>query len=91
VKLRWLRSGSASLSHHVEFIESRDPAAAQEVRHRIRRAVLRLVQFPQCGRVGQVLGTRELRVSNLPYLVVYRVREREVQILRVWHERQDFH
>jgi toxin ParE1/3/4 len=75
----------------VQFIGSKDPGAAQKLRHRIRRAVLRLAEFPQAGRVGQVVGTRELIVSNLPYLVVYRVTESEVQILRVWHERQDFH
>jgi plasmid stabilization system protein ParE len=37
-----------------------------------------------------VPDTRELVVTDLPYVVVYRVTLAEVQILRVLHTRQDF-
>lgn len=90
MKLRWLRSGSVSLRRHAEFIAGEKPAAARQVRHRVRRAVLRLLDFPNSGRAGQVPDTRELVVTDLPYVVVYRVTLAEVQILRVLHTRQDF-
>jgi toxin ParE1/3/4 len=89
VKLRWLRSASASLRLHVSFIATENPRAAAAVRHRIRAAVLRLAEFPESGRTGQVAGTRELVVPGLPYLVVYRIGEESVEILRVFHTAQE--
>jgi toxin ParE1/3/4 len=89
VKLRWLRSGSESLRRHVKFIAAENPAAAARVRRRIRSAVLRLLDFPESGRVGQRPGTRELVVTNLPYIVLYRVNGDGVEILRVFHASQD--
>jgi plasmid stabilization system protein ParE len=89
VKLRWLRSGSVSLRRHVNFIAAENPAAAARVRRRIRSVVLRLVDFPESGRVGQVPGTRELIIGNLPYIVLYRVSGDVVEILRVFHSSQD--
>lgn len=85
MKLRWLRSGSDSLRHPVSFIAAENPSAAARVRRKIRTVVLRLGQFPQSGRVGQAPGTRELVVSGLSYVVVYRVGEDHIEILRVFH------
>jgi toxin ParE1/3/4 len=89
VKLRWLRSASASLRLHVSFIATENPRAAAAVRRRIRAAVLRLSEFPESGRTGQVAGTRELVVPGMPYLVVYRIGKESVEILRVFHTAQE--
>ena len=40
---------------------------------------------PAIGRPGRVLGTRELVIGRLPYIVPYRVREKDIEILRVLH------
>jgi len=45
--------------------------------------------FPRRGRVGREEGTRELVLSLLPHIVVYRVRESAVEILQIWHAAQD--
>jgi toxin ParE1/3/4 len=37
------------------------------------------------GRRGRVAGTRELIVSDTPYIIPYRVRANAVEILRVFH------
>ena len=89
MKLRWLRSASASLRLHISFIATENPRAAAAVRNRIRTAVLRLAEFPESGRAGQVTGTRELVVPGLPYLVVYRVGKESVEVLRVFHTSQE--
>ena len=40
---------------------------------------------PAIGRPGRVLGARKLVIGELPYIVPYRVRETDVEILRVLH------
>ena len=89
MKLRWLKSGSSTLRLHVSFIATDNPRAAAAVRRRIRAAVLRLTDFPESGRKGHIAGTRELVVPGLPYLVVYRVGQESVDILRVFHTAQE--
>jgi len=42
--------------------------------------------MPQIGRAGRVFGTRELIMQDFPFLIVYRVRQEYVQILRLIHQ-----
>jgi plasmid stabilization system protein ParE len=49
------------------------------------RAESTLVAHPAAGRAGRVLGTRELVIASLPYVIAYRVRESHIEILRVMH------
>jgi plasmid stabilization system protein ParE len=48
----------------------------------------RLEHLPERGRPGLVPGTRELTVM-WPYVIVYRVAEDGVDIIRIWHGAQD--
>jgi toxin ParE1/3/4 len=49
-----------------------------------------LKEMPQRGRPGREGGTRELLFPPAPYVAVYRVRERTVAIMRVYHAAQDW-
>ncbi len=49
-----------------------------------------LEDFPHSGRPHQD-GTRVLRVYDTPYLLRYRIMEGAAQILRVHHERENWH
>ena len=44
-----------------------------------------LAEQPHQGRAGRVPGTRELVITDTPYIIPYRVVEDTVQILRVLH------
>ena len=71
------------------FIRADNPTAAARVRRTIRGSVLRLLDFPESGRTGHIQGTREVVVSGLPFVVVYRVTGETVEILRVFHTSQE--
>ena len=45
--------------------------------------MLRLWEFPHSGRPGHFAGAWAVVISKLPYIVVYRVIEEEVQIVQV--------
>lgn len=67
------------------YIDADNPAAAVRTISRIRRAVESLETFPELGRAWEGGPTRALSIAGIPYRVHYRVREDELQILRVFH------
>ena len=85
MKARWLSSALRELDRHYEYIRQENPRAARRVFTQIRSAACNLGRFPESGRVGQIDSTREVTVSGLPYLVVYRLTGGAVEILRVVH------
>jgi len=89
MKLRWLSPALAELDRVFEYISQENPKAARHVFTRIRKSTEKLRRFPESGRAGHVPGTRELLVTGLPFLVVYRVAGDTVEILRVFHTSQD--
>jgi toxin ParE1/3/4 len=85
VRVKWLRIALANLNDEAEYIAQDNPAAAIRVAESIQQAVENLRLFPAMGRPGRVLGTRELVVPGTPYIIPYRVRNNEIEILRVFH------
>ncbi|MGH2507653.1 MAG: type II toxin-antitoxin system RelE/ParE family toxin [Gammaproteobacteria bacterium] len=62
-----------------------NPVAAQRVAQKLWDAARRLSDHPHIGRRGRRSETREWIVSGTPYLLVYRVRNDCLEILRAWH------
>jgi toxin ParE1/3/4 len=85
VRVRWLARVLANLNAEAEYIARDKPQAAARVVQSIHETVDLLRQHPNLGRPGRVLGTRELVVRGTPYILPYRVRDDEIQILRVFH------
>jgi len=85
MRIRWLRAALRILQQETEYIAQEDPAVALRVVGRIGDAVHYLEDHPSMGRAGRVPGTRELVVSGTPYIVPYRVRGQDIEILRVFH------
>ncbi len=85
MKIRWLRNALLNLDEEAAYIAAEDPAAARLVVARILEAVALLASQPAIGRPGRVLGTRELIVPKTHYLIPYRLRTDQVEILRVFH------
>jgi len=85
MRVRWLRKALQNLAGEAEYIARNDPVAAAHMVARMSEAVERLSSFPALGRPGRVVGTRELVVTGTPYIIPYRVRGGDVEILRVFH------
>lgn len=78
------------LSDIAEYISQDNPEAAQNIVRRLWTAVKSLAEQPEMGRPGRVYGTRELVVSNTPFVVPYRVVGSDIEILRVLHGARDW-
>lgn len=85
MKVQWLPRARHNLQSHLDYIAERNPAAATETSRAISAAVHRLRDFPESGRPGRILGTRELVVNRTPFVIVYRLVPAGVMIVRVLH------
>jgi len=86
LRLRWSRPAEKDLDEIADFIGQDSPAAAARVvLEVIDQTESNLVRNVGIGRAGRVLGTRELIIGSLPYIVAYRVRDGIIEVLRVLH------
>jgi addiction module RelE/StbE family toxin len=87
--IRWTETAVRDLTRVCDYIEQRYGSAhARSVALKIYEATEALGQFPYRGRAGRKSGTRELVTTDLPYLIVYRVREEIIEITRILHGAQ---
>jgi addiction module RelE/StbE family toxin len=85
IQVRWTEPAAQDLEQISEYIRRDRPDAAIMVARSLFDAADSLSFLPGRGRVGRIPGTRELIVSGLPYIIVYRFTSNALQILRVYH------
>ena len=90
MRVEWRPSAMADRDAIVCYLEPLNPYAAANLLRAMVIAGDSLALFPNRGRIGLVIGTREL-VAVWPYLIIYEVDPEAdmVRILRVWHGAQD--
>ena len=89
MRVRWAHPALIDFLEAQDYIARSNPVAAHQVAQRLWDAAQRLGANPMIGRVGTLPGTREWVVARTPYLIVYWVSAEVVEVLRVWHVRQD--
>lgn len=85
MRIRWTIRAKCDLVATLDYLETDDLRKAERFEERIIEAVGSLATLPNRGRPGRVEGTRELVMHDLPYVIVYRVRGGQVEVLRVAH------
>ena len=81
----WTDSAIRHLESAWEYLAAENPAAADSRIDRILDAAEKLAQYPELGRKGRIPTTRELVITDTPFLVAYRIHKREIQLLAVLH------
>jgi plasmid stabilization system protein ParE len=69
-------------------IARHDAAAAERVVLRIHHAGEALRSRPFIGRPGRVPSSREMVLTDIPYVIAYRLTDKDVEILSVLHMSQ---
>lgn len=86
--IRYTRRALGRLGHIGDWIEKDNPTAARRVVGRIAKAIEGLAERPQIGRPGRISGTRELVLADLPYIVSYRLKGDDIEIITILHTSQ---
>lgn len=74
----------------MQRIQQDNPTAAVQVAGALYDGCGSLRDFPYRGREGRIESTRELVFPGLPYIVVYRIKDEVVDVLRIYHGAQDW-
>jgi len=90
MQVRWTPAAADDLENIANFLFEKTPEHAAHLVREIYGAALRLKGFPNRGREGKKEGTRELVMTSLPYILVYRVQSETVSVLRVLHGSQEW-
>ena len=87
-EIRWSTHAADDFVRIVDYIRQDSAIAAQKVARAVYERISSLKDFPNMGRAGRVAETRELALAPLPFIVVYRVKDDRVEIVRILHGAQ---
>ena len=89
MRIRWAEPASRDLTQICDYLSKEDSqATARRIAILIHERIQILAEFPELGRHGRKAGTRELIVTGLPYLAIYRLQGEAIEILRILHGAQ---
>jgi addiction module RelE/StbE family toxin len=90
MQVRWTTSAASDLEHIADYLFGKTPQNAARLIREICDAIFALRNYPSRGRQGKKSGTRELVLSSLPYVVVYKITGDALHIIRILHGAQDW-
>lgn len=85
MQIEWSSMALKSLENIYDYICEKDHELAVKTYASIQKQVSILGTYQQYGRAGRVFGTRELVISDYPYIIPYRVKGDAIEILYVFH------
>ncbi len=88
MKARLTRRALAHLKRIHDHIEADSHRAATAQIERILEVVRLLEDFPAIGHAGEKPGALEFVVPRTPYIITYRLRGEQLEILGVYHGKQ---
>ena len=89
--IKWTEQAIQQLDQAYDYITlSNNKAVAARITMQIVTAVQQLAAFPMSGKAGPVLGTRELVISNTPFIAAYAIDKADIIILAIYHGAQQW-
>jgi toxin ParE1/3/4 len=89
--IKWTEQATQQLDQAHDYITlSNNKAIAARITMQMVTAVQQLAAFPMSGKAGRVHGTRELVISNTPFIAAYAVDKADIVILAIYHGAQQW-
>ena len=89
--IEWTEQATRQLDQARDTIAlSNSEDVAARIARQIVTSVQQLATFPMSGRSGRVPGTRELVISNTPFIAAYAIDHDRIVILAVYHGAQQW-
>ena len=89
--IEWTEQATLQLDQAHDYIAlSNSEEVADQITMQIVTCVQQLATFPMSGRLGRIPGTRELVISNTPFIAAYAIDQDRIVILAVYHGAQQW-
>jgi addiction module RelE/StbE family toxin len=85
MKVRYTRRAFRDREAIFDYLEKENPEAAREILAFIDAKIRDLETMPERHPLVKELGVRVLWLSRYPYLVYYRIQEKEIAIIHIRH------
>lgn len=87
--IEWTEQATRQLDQAHDYIAlSNSEEVASRITMQIVTSGEQLAAFPMSGRAGRVPGTREMVISNTPFIAAYTIEKARIVILAVYHGAQ---
>ena len=87
----WTEQATHQLDQVCEYIAlSNSAEVSLHVVFEVLASVEQLARFPMLGRTGRIPGTRELVISNTPFIAAYALYENKIVVLAVYNGSQQW-
>jgi toxin ParE1/3/4 len=85
----WTEQATRQLDQVHDYISlANGETIADQIVVQVLSSIQQLATFPMAGRSGRILGTRELIISNTPFIAAYTVEKNRIVILALYHGAQ---
>ncbi|MBC3833713.1 type II toxin-antitoxin system RelE/ParE family toxin [Undibacterium amnicola] len=89
MQVKWTKRASQNLENILAHISADNSSAAKKFLLDTLQQISNLKEYPALGRAGLVPSTREL-VIHENYVIYYRIKKEQIEILRVLHARRKY-
>ena len=87
--IEWTEQAIRQLDQAHDYISlANSEKVTVQITMQIVNSVQNLATFPMSGRTGRIPGTRELIISNTPFIAAYTVEKARIVILAIYHGAQ---
>lgn len=89
MQIKWTVSALNDLDSEMDYLSKEaGKDIARKAYKAIQEKISGLINFPYLGREGRIFGTKELVLTDFPYVIPYRVCEDRIEILAVFHTKR---
>jgi addiction module RelE/StbE family toxin len=87
--IKWTAQATQQLDQAHDYIAlSNSKEVPAQITMQIVTRAQQLAAFPMSGRAGRVPGTRELVISNTPFIAAYAIEKVDIVVLTIYHGAQ---
>lgn len=88
--LLWTSLALSDLDNILKYFSEKDEAITINLAKAFDKAISNIENFPEIGILGRKEKTRELFLSQYPYVIIYRINKNDIEIVRLLHTHQQW-